>query len=85
MDRGKRWDVLTDKFIRYIIRQLERGRDTKVVAEEMKVPQRHVQRLWRAGHWIGVVSADLTGMGRGPAQTFTRWSTAGAPVWASPP
>ena len=38
--------MLTDKSIRYIIRQLEKGRGTKVVAEEMKVSRRHVQRLW---------------------------------------
>ena len=38
--------MLADKSIRYIIRQLKKGRDTKVVAEEMKVSQRHVQRLW---------------------------------------
>ena len=38
--------MLTDKSIRYIIRQLKKGRDTKVVAEEMKVSQRHVQRPW---------------------------------------
>ena len=38
--------MLTDRSIRYIIRQLEKGRGTKVVAEEMKVSQRHVQRLW---------------------------------------
>ena len=35
-----------DKSVRYIIRQLAKGRRIKVVAEEMKVSQRHVQRLW---------------------------------------
>ena len=38
--------VLTARSIRYIIRQLKKGRSTKVMAEEMKVSQRHVQRLW---------------------------------------
>ena len=37
---------LTDKPIRYIVRQLEKDRDAKVVAEEFDVTQRHVQRLW---------------------------------------
>ena len=38
--------MLTDKSIRYIIRQLEEGRGAKVVAKEVKASQRHVQRLW---------------------------------------
>lgn len=38
--------MLTDKSIRYIIRQLKKGRGTKVVVEEMKGLQRHGQRLW---------------------------------------
>ena len=38
--------MLVDKSVRYIIRQLAKGRSTEVVAEEMKVSQRHVQRLW---------------------------------------
>ena len=38
--------VLTDKSIHYIIRQLENGRDIMVMAEEMKVSQQHIQRLW---------------------------------------
>ena len=37
---------LTDKAIRYAVRQLEKGKDTKAVAEEINVTQRHVQRLW---------------------------------------
>ena len=37
---------LTDKSIRYAIRQLEKGRDTRTVAKEIGVTQRHVQRLW---------------------------------------
>ena len=37
---------LTDEFIQYAIRQLEKGRDTKTVAEEICVTQRHIQRLW---------------------------------------
>ena len=37
---------LSDRSIRYLIRQLEGGRDTKVVAGEVDVTQRHVQRLW---------------------------------------
>ena len=37
---------LTDRAIRYAIRQLKKGRGTRVVAEELGVTQRHVQRLW---------------------------------------
>ena len=37
---------LSDRSIRYLIRQLEKGRDTKVVVGEVNVTQRHVQRLW---------------------------------------
>ena len=37
---------LTDKTIRYTIRQLRKGRGTRVVAEEFGVTQRHSQRLW---------------------------------------
>ncbi|MBI1659000.1 MAG: hypothetical protein IS632_09570 [Thaumarchaeota archaeon] len=37
---------LTDRGIRYAIRQLKKGRGTRVVAEELGVTQRHVQRLW---------------------------------------
>lgn len=37
---------LTDKSIRYAIRQLKKGRGTKVVSEELNVTQRHIQRLW---------------------------------------
>ena len=37
---------LSDRSIRYLIRQLEGGRDTKVVAGEIDVTQRHVQLLW---------------------------------------
>ena len=38
--------MLADKSVRYIIRQLAKGRGTKVAAEEMNVSQRHTQRLW---------------------------------------
>ena len=38
--------MLTDKSIRYIIRQMEKGRGTKVIAEELNISQRHVQRPW---------------------------------------
>ncbi len=41
--------MLTDKPMRYIIRRLEKGRGTKVVAEmkaSQRHVQRHVQRLW---------------------------------------
>ena len=38
--------MLTDKSIRYIIGQIKKGRGTKVVAEELNISQRHVQRLW---------------------------------------
>lgn len=37
--------MLTDKSIRYTIRQIK-GRGTKVVAEDLKVTQRHIQRLY---------------------------------------
>ena len=37
---------LTDKSIRYIIREMKKGRDTRTVAKEVHVTQRHVQRLW---------------------------------------
>ena len=37
---------LTNKTIRYAVRQLEKGKYTKTVAEEINVTQRHVQRLW---------------------------------------
>ena len=37
---------LTDKSIQYVIEQLEKGADTKTVAKEMRVTQRHIQRLW---------------------------------------
>ena len=36
----------TDKSIRYIIWQIQNGIGTRVVAEELNVSQRHVQRLW---------------------------------------
>ena len=47
--------VLTDKSIRYIIRQMKKGRRSKVVAEEIKVSQRHVQRLWAEYRKTGIV------------------------------
>ena len=37
---------LTDKPIRYIVRQLGKDRDAKAVAEEFDVTQRHVRWLW---------------------------------------
>ena len=37
---------LTDRVIRYAIRQLKKGRGTRVVAKELGVTQRHIQRLW---------------------------------------
>ena len=37
---------LTDKSIRYAVRQLTRGKTTKTVSEELGVTQRHIQRLW---------------------------------------
>ena len=36
---------LTDKSIRYIIRELKKGKSTKMLSEEINVTQRHVQRL----------------------------------------
>ena len=37
---------LTNRSIRRVIRQLEKGKDTKTVAKEIGVTTRHVQRLW---------------------------------------
>ena len=37
---------LTDKAIRYIVRQMKKGRRSKDVAEETGVTQRHARRLW---------------------------------------
>ena len=37
---------LTDKAVCHAIRRLEKGRGTRVVAEELGVAQRHIQRLW---------------------------------------
>ena len=37
---------LTNRSIRRVIRQLEKGADTKTVAKEVGVTTRHVQRLW---------------------------------------
>ena len=36
---------LTDGSIRYIIRELKKGKSTKILSEEINVTQRHVQRL----------------------------------------
>lgn len=44
--RGRVRPKITDRSIRYANRQLERGRGTKVVAEELNVTQRPIQRLW---------------------------------------
>ena len=38
--------MLTERSIRYIIRELKKGRGTKVLAEEMNVSQRRIQQLW---------------------------------------
>ena len=38
--------MLTDKSIRYIIRRIKKGKGTKIVAEELNISQRHVQRIW---------------------------------------
>ncbi len=38
--------MLTDRPMRYIIGQMKKGRGTGVAAKELKVSQRHVQRLW---------------------------------------
>ena len=37
---------LTNKSIRYAVRQLTRGKTTKTVSEELGVTRRHIQRLW---------------------------------------
>ena len=44
-DRAVR-SKLTDKAIRYIVRQMKKGRRSKDVAEETGVTQRHARRLW---------------------------------------
>ena len=36
---------LTDESIRYIIRELKKGKSTKTLADEVNMIQRHVQRL----------------------------------------
>ena len=59
---------LTDRSIRYAIRQLERGRGTKVVAEELNVAQRHIQRLWAECCKTGTVHVQrLAGRPADPA------------------
>lgn len=40
---------LTDKKIRYIIRAKKRGESTKRIAEDMKLSQSSVKRVWM--HW----------------------------------
>ena len=46
---------LTDNPIRYIIGQLEKGKDSGTVAGELRVAQRHVQRLWAEYRKAGTV------------------------------
>ena len=46
---------MTGKSIRYAIKQLEKGRDTKTVAKELNVTQRHIQRLWAEYLKTGVI------------------------------
>ena len=59
---------LTDRSIRYAIRQLETGRGTKVVAEELNVTQRHIQRLWTEYCETGTVHVQrLAGRPADPA------------------
>ena len=66
--------MLTDKSIRYIIRQLEKGRGTKVVAEEMKVSRRHVQRLWAEYLKTGTAHTRAEWDGpREPIPRMPRW------------
>ena len=48
---------LTDRAIRYIVRQMKKGRRTKDVAEETGVTQRHVQRLWAEYRRTGTLPA----------------------------
>ena len=61
---------LSDRSIRYLIRQLEKGRDTKVAAGEIDVTQRHVQRLW--AEYLKTETAHiqrLAGRSKSPAQS----------------
>ena len=37
---------LTDRSIQYVILEMKKGWDTRTVAKEVRVTQRHVQRLW---------------------------------------
>ena len=55
---------MTDKSIRYAIRQLEKGRDTKTVAKELNVTQRRIQWLWAEYLKTGVIThnAPLEGL-----------------------
>ena len=64
---------LTEKSIRYIIRQLKKGRNTKIVAEEMNVTQRHVQRLWASYRKTGTVPMlGKAGRPKGPEPSEER-------------
>ena len=59
---------LSDRSIRYLIRQLEGGRDAKVVAGEVDVTQRHVQRLWAEHLKTGTAHIQrLAGRPKSPA------------------
>ena len=57
--REKMKPSLTDRAIRYAIRQLKKGRGTRVVAEELGVTQRHIQRLWAEYLRTGKVHVQL--------------------------
>ena len=48
---------LTDRAIRYIVRQMKKGGRTRDVAEETGVTQRHVQRLWAEYRRTGTLPA----------------------------
>ena len=59
---------LTDRSIRYAVRQPEKGQGTKVVAEELDVTQRHIQRLWAGYCETGTVHVQrLAGRSVDPA------------------
>ena len=51
---------LTAKSIRYAIRQLENGKSTKVVAKELGVSQRHIQRLYAEYKKTGIIHSQGT-------------------------
>lgn len=55
MNRAGVKPKLTDRSIRYAIRQLKKGWGAEVVAEELNVTQRCIQRLWAEYRKTGTI------------------------------